>query len=89
MSNLALATSIAEKKYDPQGDWDSDSVSSVSAESEPEDSSSRGEAQPCTIPKIRLLSLERIVGNMNSLYDVSKILRDQKHGDKPNASQKQ
>lgn len=79
-SNSALARSIARRKYDPARGSDHDSISSVSADSD-SDSDDGSEHQRQRVPKIRLF-VKQILGQIQSLYDLSSLLRRPKIADK-------
>lgn len=83
-SNLASATSIAERKYDLLAGSDCDSISSVSADSDSgtdDDEDADGQHERRSMPKIRLL-VQQIVGQIRSLYDLSSLLRRPSIADK-------
>ncbi|EAW17234.1 C2H2 type zinc finger domain protein [Aspergillus fischeri NRRL 181] len=79
-SDLALATYIARRKYDPVAGSDRDSISSVSADSD-SDLDDYDEHQRHRVPKIRLL-VQQVLEQVRSLYELSALLRRPKIADK-------
>ncbi|RYP55838.1 hypothetical protein DL771_012305 [Monosporascus sp. 5C6A] len=71
---LDEASRIADRKLDPLGDTDQDSISSVSMDSDSSSVEERDGPQRHTMPKICLLN-QQILAQIRSLYDLSSLLR--------------
>jgi hypothetical protein len=79
-SDCAPATSIATREYDPASEPDSDSISSFSTDSE-SDSDSENKCEIQNTPKIRLF-VEQMLEQVQSLYELSSLLRRPKIANK-------
>ncbi|RYP69214.1 hypothetical protein DL769_005329 [Monosporascus sp. CRB-8-3] len=78
---LNEASRIAERKLDPLGDTDQDSISSVSADSDSDSGEERDGPQRHSMPKICFL-VQQILAQIRSLYSLSSLLRRPQVGGK-------